>query len=236
MPYKKNYRRRYKRRNRSKFTSKSSIARPRISFADQPKSKMVKFRYASDVTLNPGAGLIAGHVYRANGLFDPDVTSTGHQPYGFDHTMNFYDHYTVLGSKISCQFFNGSGSNIAPSYCGVTLTDSSSSIAGFSNPSHLIESNLLKLPVLIVGGNGGNSVSSGKYPIKSQTFSAKKFFARNPLGASELTGTATTDPVEEAYFTIFAGSVAGVDSGTVSCLVTIDYFAVLSERQSLSQS
>ena len=69
-----------------------------------PDRTLIKMRYVSDIVLNPAAGSTASYVYSCNGMYDPDITSTGHQPMGFDQWMAFYQHYTVLGSKLSCSF------------------------------------------------------------------------------------------------------------------------------------
>jgi hypothetical protein len=49
---------------------------------------------------------MATYVFRANDLFDPDFTSTGHQPMGFDQMIVFYNHFAVDKSRILCTFKN----------------------------------------------------------------------------------------------------------------------------------
>lgn len=36
------------------------------------------------------------HLFRANGIFDPDVTGTGHQPLYRDQVADLYTNYTVI--------------------------------------------------------------------------------------------------------------------------------------------
>lgn len=36
------------------------------------------------------------YIYRLNGLFDPNQTGVGHQPYGFDSLANLYNRYRVI--------------------------------------------------------------------------------------------------------------------------------------------
>jgi hypothetical protein len=48
-------------------------------------------------------------VFRGNGLFDPDASGIGHQPFGFDQwcsATSFYTRYRVLASTIRIKFIN----------------------------------------------------------------------------------------------------------------------------------
>lgn len=42
-------------------------------------------------------------IYSGNSLYDPDVTFTGAQPYGFDQLAGLYGDYVVYGAKIELQ-------------------------------------------------------------------------------------------------------------------------------------
>ncbi len=63
-------------------------------------------RYHTNSSLTSSAGTVATYVFRANDLFDPDYTSTGHQPMGFDQMMTFYNHFCVDWARIKVQFTN----------------------------------------------------------------------------------------------------------------------------------
>lgn len=69
-------------------------------------------RYHTNVVLSSGAGTVGTYVFRANDCYDPDYTSTGHQPMGFDQLMAFYDHFVVSKSKITVQFKNLGGATL----------------------------------------------------------------------------------------------------------------------------
>jgi hypothetical protein len=49
-------------------------------------------------------------VLRANDLFDPEFTGTGHQPMGFDQLMLWYNHFVVARARLKCTFINASAS------------------------------------------------------------------------------------------------------------------------------
>jgi len=70
-----------------------------------PSTFPTRLRYFSVFTLNPGAAGSAGvQVFSANGLYDPDITSTGHQPRGFDQSSAMYKTFQVIKRMITVWF------------------------------------------------------------------------------------------------------------------------------------
>lgn len=65
-----------------------------------------KLRYSTTFQLTCTSGAAATYVFRANDLFDPDYTGTGHQPMGFDQMILFYNHFVVLSAKIKATVRN----------------------------------------------------------------------------------------------------------------------------------
>jgi len=59
-----------------------------------------QLRYSDSFQLTSTAGTVATYVFAANGMFDPNVTGTGHQPMGFDQMMVFYNHYCVTKARL----------------------------------------------------------------------------------------------------------------------------------------
>ena len=66
----------------------------------------VRHRYQeSSKSLNPGVGgTCAVHIFRANSMYDPDYTGTGHQPLGFDEMSTIYNKHKVTRAKITVTF------------------------------------------------------------------------------------------------------------------------------------
>jgi len=83
-------------------------------------------RYVQSNVLNAATGSLGIYQFRVNSLFDPDLTGTGHQPYGFDQFKTYYATYLVVKSQITVECIVIT----SPSLCGVmTSTESSTGLA-----------------------------------------------------------------------------------------------------------
>lgn len=188
----------------------------------------VSLRYNTvGTTLNPGGGgSISVHVFSANGMYDPDITGSGHQPRGFDQYMALYDHYTVVGSKITLQVCPRSGSTY-PTIVGVTLKDAATVLA---NGNEYMEGRG-SVYRLLGAGESAQSV------VLTNTFSLRKFQSvKDPLDSDGSRGTPSGNPTEQSYFHCWAEPVQGQDSYPLDVVVTIDFIAWLTEPHMPNQS
>lgn len=78
-----------------------------------------KLVYSQPLSLAP-ATHIDYHEFCTNGLYDPDITGTGHQPYGYDQLMpTLYQKYLVHGCKVIIEgsmTSTGTGNLVVGSY------------------------------------------------------------------------------------------------------------------------
>lgn len=217
-----NAKRTYRKRS---FKRRSSRGR---SWAPLPKQRVVKFKYVTTISPNAAAGFVADHIFSANGLFDPDITGAGHQPYGFDQMMLHYDHYTVIGSKVKVIAVNNTTN---PIWIMSAIRDSNTSLTGnFSDT--LLEQPGISKKLTTYLSSGGSRVAT------SQFYSTKKFFGvRNFINKSAYRGTDAANPTEQAYFHILVGAQTTTDDPTPQVMhVEIEYTAVLTEPKILVQS
>lgn len=197
---------------------------------DRPlgKSRLAKFSYVAQISINPALGSVGGYIFSANDLYDPDVTSTGHQPYGFDQLMQFFNHFTVLGSKCTASLVNGSST---PCILGIQLRDSSTSISGTS-PETVLERPDVTYRMSMASGNGAVSVT--------KNFSASKYFGMKKsaiINDSEYRGNASASPTEQAYYHVFVSPTVSTDDvPATNITVRLEYFAVLNEPKVLTSS
>lgn len=199
---------------------------PRALRAIPPKMT-VKMIYNQQTNLDPNIGTAGVHKFRANGLYDPDVTLAGHQPRTFDQFMALYDHFTVIGSRIKVQFVNTDTSY--DHVVGVALLDTTTSK---TNINDYLESDYEQHRVLSVSGGGSNHTTI------NMKCNPNKFLGRShPLADSQLKGSASADPTEQAVWHLFDQTINdSVNGGKVYFVATVEYIVVLQEPKIPSQS
>jgi len=162
-------------------------------------------------------------VYSANGLYDPDITGTGHQPAYFDQFMAIYDHYTVFRSRIRIEVSQpvaGSDSGMVVLYIndGGTLATTAEQAAEQVNSLH---------KMVLVG--------STRPTILNMMWDAKKFFGGDVFDNDTLQGSASANPTEQSNFVLaFQANAAANVFGAY--FVTLEYEAVFDELKSIAQS
>lgn len=198
---------------------------------------MVRHRYCDHVTLDCGLGTIATHVFRANSIYDSDVTGTGHQSRGVDSflgtssTSGPYNHFTVVGSKIRmipCTP-TATQTGLVPNY-GITLRSDST----------LPQTDWVDLAESRLAGPGvfGRKDFQHSRPARSR-FSTRKFFGcgkGSVVGNALYRGTGSADPQEGAYFICWACHPTMADTNGIEFAIIIDYLVVYSEPKYLPES
>lgn len=202
-----------------------------------PTNKIVKMRYCDIVTLNPSAGGLAVYQFRANSIFDPDFTGLGHAPIGSDQWAQFYNHYVVLGSRITCNLLYNDQQSGSGYIYGCYLSDDA-----------IIPGTGLQICEQGLGNYGmasGNNYApvAGKgmdnVPAVRNYYGAKKFYNIKDVKDNivRIGAPVTANPGDTAIYTVWQ---AGVDPLTdlqdTKVLVTIEYNVLYSEPKSLPQS
>lgn len=185
-------------------------------------------RYNTNVTLNPTAGVPAYHNFAMNGLYDPDITGTGHQPLGWDQLIGvFYDHAVVIGSRIKVEFISTSNTTGGFAVCGIDPRDDT----GYAlDKDELIEQGRGKHCTIPSYYAGGKTLMHKMNP--------NKFLGRSaPLADDQLKNSSASNASELAIWTVWAASPDGViDPTGVIANVTIEYLTVFIEPKTLTGS
>jgi hypothetical protein len=143
----------------------------------------------------PLAGTVGAYVFAANGIFDPNITGTGHQPMGFDQMMSLYNQCTVVRSSCSVSFEPSWNSRV-----GICLSPAAA--LGTTDSRVIVENGYLKS--ISITGSGTQIVH--EFPKLTLDFDTKKYFGvktdQELLDNPYLYTTAAANPTELAYFQI----------------------------------
>lgn len=188
-------------------------------------------RYVDTITIDAGTAAIASHVFRTNGIFDPDFTSTGHQPLMRDEWAVAYDQYRVLSSKIKVTPVLSGTSNLIPSLYGV-YRDPDTTLT-YTKGTSIIEDQRNK-------GTWGvtnlNATSVGKMDSKTATFIAKRDLGKDAAEFSNAQAADPVAPVATSFFQVWSASIGGNNPGVFTAIVQIDYIVEYTDPKHVTES
>lgn len=185
-----------------------------------PRKMRAILRYSQTFNLNPAMGGTAHQLFRATSIFDPDLTGTGHQPYGHDLYQQIYNHYKVVKAIIKVTSVEGDGNAIF----GVTMTDDSTVSTTYDTVREIKPTKWLAV---------GDSNQS---QVLTQTYDAMQTFG--PDMQERLVGSFGINPAENSYFDVFMQAANG-PGGTAqlhSFVASITYYTEFTELKDLGQS
>ena len=232
---------------------------------------LTKLRYSTRFLLDPAStGMIGvddqsltSYQFRMNSCFDPDYSSSNqlankgdnnHQPYGFDQWAAQYNNYRVVGSTITCTFYNQnlqeSSSQHVPvpagpgTVSGTVVEANTASKAGVfialhgdrdlvlpDSFDHLVETKACKYTSLLPGQK---KVLKRGYSLKQ----FKKLDSENQQLA-DYGGSVGSNPVVPYYMHVIANAitpVASVDLPPISCHAVLEFIVEFTEAVEVQQS
>jgi len=233
MPYGKSSRKTKRTKKASKGgrkrTRKARLPRYNMGMVSgMPNVRKVSMRYVEEVSLTSTSGILTLHLFRANSVFDPNQTGTGHQPMGYDQMGTLYNHYVVLGAKITVHQLRTNTTAVLSQAIGIYLDDDTSTHTDYTG---FIESKKGQTKVSVsTNAQSGANVVRGWY-------SPKKFFNIKDVkdNWTRIGASVGNNPAEEAFFYLWYKTC---DGSTSACnfLVQIDYIVEFAEPKTLGQS
>jgi hypothetical protein len=181
--------------------------------------KRVTIPYYSNISLATGAGVAGAYVFSANGCFDPDITSTGGQPMGFDQMMVFFNHYTVLRSRITVTVSSAAAANNV--VAGLAVSGSSTVT---TSVQQLLENGDCEFVTLGYAGQMGSTAK-----LTRQVVSAKFQGIEDVMDDPNMRGDAASNPAEQFYYHIFAYAQATGSALQTYGQVRIEYDVMFHE-------
>lgn len=213
-------------RRRTNRRMRLRVPRPLIV----PSSQTVHLRWTQVNFFNPGAGTAATQVYRANSLFDPDVTGVGDQPPGFDQWGQFYSVYTVVSSKIKLELVPSLGNvAVSPGDRKIMVNIASKQNTDFYTSQGMVHARAFARVKSVLMNSGGFGSKSGTRTIFNN-FNLRRDFGH---GRQSDTESATdTNPVEQWYYVCQATNpFSTVDPIRLDFVCTIDYIVRFTNRK-----
>lgn len=192
-----------------------------------PLRMRTKLRYVETSALTTGAvGVMSINSFRANGLYDPNNSGAGHQPMYYDQYMAVYNHWKVIGSRITIEICPATTAVQVPVHCALWVDDDFAFNGTFGSA---LELGVLK-NYLMIGGQSKNTRQR-----LTQTWSLKKYF-KDKYDSAAVCGSITSDPAEQSAFMLGFQAVDGVSMPQYSMVVTIDYIVDFFELKDTAQS
>lgn len=225
----------YRARLRSAFKKKTTAVVPQRGYRHLrslgplgfPKVLKVKHKYVeAGITHSCTAGALATYIFRANGMYDPNATTVGHQPMHFDQMTALYNHWTVIGSRCRIKVHPaavGTTPSVAVLWIDDDATTTMTSVAAICEQAKGNK-------YLNISG-----ISNTENTYFNRKWSAKKTFPGSTLANDSLKGTASADPTEQSYYK-FSFQTVDLTNCTIYFTVEIEYIAVWRELKELAQS
>ena len=185
-----------------------------------------RLRYSTNNRLAVSTGAPVSHVFIANGLYDTDLTSTGHQPMGYDQLMISYNHYAVVQARARVTFRL---QDIAGSWTTTTVAlraDANSAVV--SNIDQILEIGGLQTVTL----DQYHPVQTLSLSLDIQRFSGRKTVRDDP----DLQGSVNSNPVEQQYFHLSAWCSDSPQTSNVWFDAVLEFDAWFLEPRVLSPS
>lgn len=225
--YSRRPRRRYVRRPRRLTRAKKSRKTYNKAWRPLGRTYACTLRYVETISRDPVMGTISDYIFSANGCYDPNITGTGHQPYGFDQLMTMYWHYTVVSSKIRVRMC--SAQNI-PFYAGIALRADANSMSLLATDQVVEQPGVNMKLMSYISSQGPQTIT--------KTYSIKKFSnITKPMSNPDCRGDASNNPVEQSFYHVLLAPYTSTDDPSLQAYqVIIDYNVVFTEPKMFNQS
>lgn len=87
-----------------------------------PREMKVTMKYFEIRSFTTTASIANDKMYNLNSIFDPDYSSTGHQPQGYDQWSSFYNRYRVDTCKVTVSIIEASADGLVATILGSNST------------------------------------------------------------------------------------------------------------------
>lgn len=219
------YKRLYKKQKRSSRPYVRSLLQVGV-----PEEMTIKLVYHDSYTHTHTSGAIQLWEFRANSVYDPDYTYTGHQPTGFDEMAALYQRYLVTGCKIEVEAspLSSSGSSV-PIVVAILPRLEQNSITDINT---VVENP--KAISTVVTGNVADA--NQHYHLSKYINVAKLFGVKSVQDDLDYSSVVTSNPTAVAFYSLYSNSANGSSTSIVALTVTLTYWVKFYKRQTTTST
>jgi len=210
-----------RRSNASRKGGKYTSDLTRLGVPDRVRTTLT---YADIIAISPGSH-VGQYTFRGNSVYDPDYTSTGHQPYYRDQLAALYSRYRVYSSSIKVSIVNEQVATALQ----VTVIPASD-ITAFTSSTYPLEYPYAKGARLL--GVGAIFTSTVKHEMSTQEILGLR--AREVLD-QDYAALVGAQPSSEWYWQIVAQDLSAQNVAT-SLQVVLKYDVEFYDRVSITPS
>lgn len=188
-----------------------------------PQNAVVKLRYSGAIVLLPNAGDRYNWVWRVNGLYDCDITGTGHQPLGYDQLSAIWTTYQVTGCKFKavCVPVNTPPETMITVGTYITTDTAVASSADAAREQPTWQGKTFASMYTEAGMTAGPITLERYIDMASAVGLKKVLYEANP----DNTALVGANPANWVNCNLTAMETTGNASGSVNCLVTLIFYA-----------
>lgn len=231
----------YAKRKKRNYRKKRRKARKKnpLSLYKQPfpSVRKVRFKYTEYGNLAPTSAAVGEYQFRANSMFDPNLTGTGDQPRWFDQmcTATLYNSFQVDSIQYKVTFINKGASD---AICAVRFANNSNFPDGGPTTESLFHAGEFPRTtvrtILATGQDRSRTTFSGSQSLWPILAKSKIDYRTN----SNYSGGYAANPDSTAYMLIYVGDNPQDSSGAnIDWYVEITYMATMyRQRDMVDQS
>ncbi len=192
-------------------------------------TRHVTHRYNDSCSLDPAISTPATYFFKANDLYDPNYTSTGHQPLGYDQLAAMYNKYCVVASEIRVTFCPKTTSDTVQTMGGVIVSSTSS--LGGTSLYEILEQPLNRYITFrnLSNYGGPRSVTNS---VNVSRFTGVKDVITSP-GFNTTIGSSPSDPI---YYALWVSAEDETNTAAVDAQVEIIFHVIWSRPKYLTGS
>ncbi len=214
--------------------SEHQDARKRLTFyralgtlTSFPQNHKVKLKYHTNGSFACTTGAVGVYGFKLNSCYDPDYTSTGHQPLGFDQWATFYQTYIVSAAQVRVKMLNYSAYQAVIGF----LPDEN------ANPSTVLDT-LCEQPMAYHYLQFAQNPPYIDSPVFTKKYSMASWFQVKTVedDVARFGAKTTSDPTNLMYWYMFGRDLSGSGTVTVYFDVEIEQTVIFSEPKDLTQS